>query len=145
MMPPASPSTGRRWTSIQLDGGYTDLPVGVEEDEEPERRITLADLYPDWHKQASCLGAEDVTFFGADDPDRRPQYNLTEISSARDICAECPVRRMCLTSALTLKERYGVWGNTTPKQRAGMFAAIDNGSSTVSEIVEDFFTPEEER
>src|SRR4051794_18606593 len=46
-----------------------------------ERYVTyqMWDLYPDWHKDAACLGSEDKLFFGASEPDIRPPYNLGDI------------------------------------------------------------------
>jgi len=36
--------------------------------------------------------------------------NLDDISRAKAICAECPVRDQCFESALARREPYGVWG-----------------------------------
>lgn len=36
---------------------------------------------------------------------------------ARPICESCPVRELCLASALANKERYGMWGGLTPIER----------------------------
>jgi len=34
------------------------------------------------------------------------------------VCGSCPVRDACLEHALTVPERYGVWGEMTEDQRA---------------------------
>ena len=36
---------------------------------------------------------------------------------AKEICAECPVRLLCLEHALEANEQYGIWGGTTYKER----------------------------
>jgi hypothetical protein len=36
---------------------------------------------------------------------------------ARAICAKCPIKAQCLAVALENKERYGMWGGTTPIER----------------------------
>lgn len=57
-----------------------------------------------WHDQAACAGATDVFF-----SDR-------SIPQAKAICAGCPVREECL--AENLGEKFGVFGGTTPRERA---------------------------
>lgn len=36
---------------------------------------------------------------------------------AREICNRCPVKEQCLQHALDNKERWGMWGGTTPIER----------------------------
>jgi len=36
---------------------------------------------------------------------------------ARRLCASCPVADECLTHALAKKERHGLWGGLTERQR----------------------------
>jgi WhiB family transcriptional regulator, redox-sensing transcriptional regulator len=36
---------------------------------------------------------------------------------AKDICAECPVKLLCLEYALESNETFGIWGGTTYKER----------------------------
>lgn len=36
---------------------------------------------------------------------------------ARSICERCPIKADCLAHALENKERYGMWGGTTPIER----------------------------
>lgn len=44
--------------------------------------------------------------------------NETETAAAKAICAQCRVRGICLETALRNKERYGIWGGLTPRERA---------------------------
>lgn len=70
----------------------------------------------DWQEHAACR-FEDINLFfpleGDDGQDVALRYSL-----AKGICAFCPVRQPCLDYALTLDERFGVWGGLTPHQRA---------------------------
>lgn len=63
-----------------------------------------------WRKRAACRGI-DVEVF----------YPLTEeeadAAPAKAICAECPVRQPCLEHALVHREREGVWGGATERER----------------------------
>lgn len=105
-------------------------------EEETPRFKNVAKLYPDWHQEAKCLGRDDSLFFGSGDPDVRPPYTLAEISNARAICADCPVARECLVTALQNREEYGVWAGSTRKQRKAIAVRVAQGVSTLSEEVE---------
>jgi WhiB family transcriptional regulator, redox-sensing transcriptional regulator len=61
-----------------------------------------------WSSRAACRGLDPRLFFPADDEDAGP---------ATAICAECPVREPCLEFALGSREREGVWGGTTERER----------------------------
>jgi WhiB family redox-sensing transcriptional regulator len=39
-------------------------------------------------------------------------------AKAIQICWTCPLRRPCLQFAIESEQRFGVWGGTTPAQRA---------------------------
>jgi WhiB family transcriptional regulator, redox-sensing transcriptional regulator len=47
------------------------------------------------------------------DADHPGAYDL-----ARRLCASCQSRQWCLTAALAHHESYGMWGGTTPAERA---------------------------
>lgn len=59
--------------------------------------------------------------FGAcretDDPDMFFSPNKEQARAALALCATCPVRTDCLEYALDARERFGIWGGTTEKQR----------------------------
>ena len=67
-----------------------------------EDRITNP-LAQDWWTLALCRQTENAAdlFFSEE---------LSEISAAKRICAECPVIAECLEGALLRKEPCGVWG-----------------------------------
>ncbi len=61
-----------------------------------------------WQNQALCRGVDTDVFFPATDE---------EAGEAKEICGACPVRETCLEHALTVREREGVWGGATERER----------------------------
>lgn len=61
-----------------------------------------------WRTQAACRGMS-------------PAYWYAErgesIVEAKAICAGCPVQAECLAAALASRERHGIWGGYTEKER----------------------------
>jgi WhiB family transcriptional regulator, redox-sensing transcriptional regulator len=62
-----------------------------------------------WRKLAACQGIDPEIFYPASDED--------DAWEAKAICSECPVRQACLEHALAHREREGVWGGTTERER----------------------------
>jgi WhiB family transcriptional regulator, redox-sensing transcriptional regulator len=61
-----------------------------------------------WRKRAACRGIDPEMFFPVTDE---------EAEEAKAICATCPVREACLEYALAHREREGVWGGATERER----------------------------
>lgn len=61
-----------------------------------------------WQKRAACRGLDAEIFYP--DPEE-------EADEAKGICAICPVHQHCLEHALTHREREGVWGGYTERER----------------------------
>jgi WhiB family redox-sensing transcriptional regulator len=61
-----------------------------------------------WRTKASCLGLEPQTFFPENDEDAGP---------AKAVCGACPVQEACLEYALVRREKEGVWGGCTERER----------------------------
>ncbi len=61
-----------------------------------------------WRKRADCRGIDPEIFFPATDEDA---------DEAKAICATCPVHQACLEYALAHREREGVWGGATERER----------------------------
>ena len=72
-----------------------------------------------WQDRAACLGHE-ATFDAAmsDKPKHPTREEVAAQAEAALICAGCEVREMCLKYALETNQQVGVWGGTTPEQRA---------------------------
>lgn len=65
-----------------------------------------------WQQDAACRGVLPDVFFPDEDP-----------AAAKAICSSCPVRLDCLAFAFEHKERYGIWGGLTEKERAALSPA----------------------
>ncbi|MFN2505558.1 MAG: WhiB family transcriptional regulator [Acidimicrobiales bacterium] len=61
-----------------------------------------------WMLSAACKDFAGHTFFPATEG---------QVATAKAICRRCPVRRMCLETALRNRERHGVWGGLTEQER----------------------------
>lgn len=64
-----------------------------------------------WRQRAACLGIDAAVFYPVSDEEAAP---------AKGICAQCPVRQPCLEYALVNRERDGVWGGATERERRRM-------------------------
>ena len=61
-----------------------------------------------WRQHAACRGVEADVFYPISDE---------EAEVAKAICTVCSVRQTCLEYALTNREREGVWGGATERER----------------------------
>jgi WhiB family redox-sensing transcriptional regulator len=61
-----------------------------------------------WQSRAACRGVDTEIFFPNTDEEAEP---------AKAICGACPVRDSCLEHALSDREREGVWGGATERER----------------------------
>jgi WhiB family redox-sensing transcriptional regulator len=61
-----------------------------------------------WRQRAACRGVEPEIFYPVSDDDAE---------EAKAICRGCPVRETCLEFALANRERDGVWGGATERER----------------------------
>lgn len=64
-----------------------------------------------WRQRAACQGVDPEIFYPVSDE---------EAEQALAICGSCPVREPCLEYALTSREREGVWGGATERERRRM-------------------------
>ncbi|HYZ99687.1 MAG TPA: WhiB family transcriptional regulator [Acidimicrobiales bacterium] len=61
-----------------------------------------------WRQHAACRGLDPMIFYPATDE---------EAVAAKAVCAQCPVREACLEHALSVREKDGVWGGCTERER----------------------------
>ncbi|MGI8663714.1 MAG: WhiB family transcriptional regulator [Acidimicrobiales bacterium] len=65
-------------------------------------------MNPTWRHQCACRGLDPEIFFPVSDE---------EAEVAKAVCGGCVVREACLEYALGCRERDGVWGGRTEKER----------------------------
>jgi WhiB family transcriptional regulator, redox-sensing transcriptional regulator len=61
-----------------------------------------------WRQKAACQGLDPEIFYPPSEE---------EAEEAKVICGQCPVRQLCLEHALNGRERDGVWGGRTERER----------------------------
>ncbi len=65
-------------------------------------------LIPVWRQRAACRGVDPDIFYPMTDE---------EAEEAKAICRSCAVREACLEWALETREKDGVWGGATERER----------------------------
>lgn len=63
---------------------------------------------PAWRQKAACRGVDPDIFYPVSDE---------EAEGAKAICRQCPVQDLCLDWALSTREKEGVWGGATERER----------------------------
>jgi WhiB family redox-sensing transcriptional regulator len=63
-----------------------------------------------WRERGRCKGVDPAVFY-PDDDDEDPA------EEAKEICASCVVREVCLEHAIAMREKIGVWGGYTSRER----------------------------
>lgn len=61
-----------------------------------------------WRDDAACIGFPFAIFFPERGETTRP---------AKEICATCTVRWECLEYAFVFREKHGIWGGTSGRDR----------------------------
>ena len=78
--------------------------------------MTVGDIFVSakeivWRQLGACRGLEPSVFY-PDDED--------EALEAKAVCADCGVRVACLEYSLQVREKAGVWGGATERERRRM-------------------------
>ncbi len=74
----------------------------------------------DWRSLGACAGIDlDVFYAEETDDDYAERTRM-----AKSICQRCVVREACLQSALKDRERLGVWGGMTARERARLLRRL---------------------
>jgi WhiB family redox-sensing transcriptional regulator len=66
-----------------------------------------------WRSRSACEGLDPDIFYPASEDDAAS-------APAKSICETCPVKEPCLEHALNNREREGVWGGMTERERRRM-------------------------
>jgi len=64
-----------------------------------------------WHEHGACRGLDPTIFYPGTEE---------EAVAAKQVCDQCSVREACLEFALGSRERDGVWGGATERERRRM-------------------------
>ena len=81
--------------------------VGINKGEYLQRRWLTYQI-PEFYKDANCTGENQDLFF--------PERGGSTVK-AKAICKECKVREECLEFAVERKERFGIWGVKSERER----------------------------
>jgi WhiB family redox-sensing transcriptional regulator len=68
-----------------------------------------------WRQLGRCRGVDPEIFYPPDEGDEAQGIEAAE--TAKAICAVCPVREACLEHALGTREKHGIWGGLTERER----------------------------
>jgi WhiB family redox-sensing transcriptional regulator len=63
-----------------------------------------------WRAAAACRGLDPLIFYPFTDED-------DDAEAAKGVCAVCAVRESCLEHALGVREKDGIWGGATERER----------------------------
>jgi len=77
----------------------------------------------DWRHLARCRDTDPDLFFHPEG--ESPQSQRRRLSTARQICATCPVKWECARFALDSGEDFGIWGGMSEADRARLFEMYD--------------------
>ncbi|MFC4062215.1 WhiB family transcriptional regulator [Planomonospora corallina] len=77
-----------------------------------------------WSRLAACLSEDPELFFPISP--HGPGQMQHELAKA--VCRRCPVRTQCLEYALSTHQMHGVWGGTSPDERAAVLATARQGA-----------------
>jgi WhiB family redox-sensing transcriptional regulator len=69
----------------------------------------------DWQEQAACRGMNSSAFYSPQG--ERGHKRREREDAARRICHGCAVVEQCAAMAMRHRERYGVWGGMSPRER----------------------------
>jgi WhiB family transcriptional regulator, redox-sensing transcriptional regulator len=69
-----------------------------------------------WASRGACQHADPDLFF----PVASAGPSVTQTVRAKEVCAQCPVRRPCLQFALESGQDFGVWGGASEDERRTM-------------------------
>ena len=70
--------------------------------------VTITDI--SWRRKGACQGLDPAVFFPDDGDEETAAVAIA-------VCDTCDVRIACLEHALASREKEGVWGGTTERER----------------------------
>jgi WhiB family transcriptional regulator, redox-sensing transcriptional regulator len=79
-----------------------------------------------WQVHAACAGMNGDLFFPGQGE---------SVKEAKAVCVTCPVINECLDYAMTGREKFGIWGGTTERERRSMRRRRTSHTPAVLETV----------
>ena len=73
--------------------------------------VDLRESRTGWREEAACSGLDTNLFFPSTEEDQ------VQLSIARQVCAICPVKELCLAYAVESRQTVGIWGGATTRER----------------------------
>ena len=85
-----------------------------------------------WRDAAACTRVDPEVFYPVDERPDSPA-----VTAAKQVCAICPVRKVCLADVMVWEDptrRWGITAGLTPVERAARFARHRQISAGVGEV-----------
>ena len=85
-----------------------------------------------WRDAAACLHVDPELFYPLDERPDSPA-----VTAAKQVCATCPVRKVCLADVMASEDptrRWGITAGLTPTERAARFARHRESSTGAGEM-----------
>ncbi len=108
----SDPRIVTRFVSPVAAGRYS-LARNLQRLSQRPLRRNIPSMNHTWHSKAACQGLAPEIFYPTTDDD-------ADAAAAKAVCAECQVREPCLEFALAVREKDGVWGGATERERRRM-------------------------
>ena len=81
-----------------------------------------------WQQIAACRGIDAAIFFPDDEDDNA--------ELAKEICSGCSVATPCLEYAISVREKEGVWGGATQRERRSIIRKRRRAAARQRSLVE---------
>lgn len=91
--------------------------------------LNLAREGASWAGAALCAQTDPDLFF--------PERGGASVAAAKRVCLACPVRSECLDAALRRRERFGVWGGLSERERRALLRARGVDVDQLDEVDDD--------
>ena len=85
--------------------------------------MSVAVVATSWEARAVCRKAGPGRFVPPMSGETADERRARE-AAAKQICADCPVRRECLEYALRVREPFGIWGGLNETERRELTGSV---------------------
>jgi WhiB family redox-sensing transcriptional regulator len=83
--------------------------------------VTRQSADADWRLLGACRDHNPDLFFPSEDAPA--ELVRVQVATAKAVCRSCPVAGVCLSTALTRRWSYGVWGGLSAEDRKAVIAS----------------------